>query len=183
MAGNTPKAVLMNGETMQRSLTRMAHEIIERDEPLTDVVLVGIRRRGLPLAKRLAEIILKNEGIAIPVGELDISLYRDDLSRISDLPRVSATVMPCDITGKTIVLVDDVIFTGRTARAAMDALMDIGRPGRIRLAVLIDRGHRDLPIRPDFVGKNVPTSMRERICVQVTEYDGENAVLLMESEE
>ena len=139
------------------------------------------RRRGLPLAKRLAGIIMRNEQVEIPVGELDISLYRDDLSRISERPRVSATVMPCDITGKTIVLVDDVIFTGRTARAAMDALMDIGRPGRIRLAVLIDRGHRDLPIRPDFVGKNVPTSMKERVHVQVEEYDGANAVLLMES--
>ena len=124
---------------------------------------------------------MRNEQVEIPVGELDISLYRDDLSRISERPRVSDTVMPCDITGKTIVLVDDVIFTGRTARAAMDALMDIGRPGRIRLAVLIDRGHRDLPIRPDFVGKNVPTSMKERVHVQVEEYDGANAVLLMES--
>ena len=173
-----PKAVLMNGETMQRSLTRMAHEIIERDEPLSDVVLVGIRRRGLPLAKRLAGIIMRNEQVEIPVGELDISLYRDDLSELSGAPAEGASVIPCDITGKTVILVDDVIYTGRTVRAAIEAVFHYGRPKSIQLAVLIDRGHRELPVRPDYVGKNIPTSHTELVSVMVQEYDGETGVRL-----
>ena len=181
MAGGFPKARLMDGDTMQRTLTRMAHELIEQLEPLENVVLVGIKRRGVPLANRLAAIVEKNAQIRIPVGELDISLYRDDLTRISEQPQVSPTVLPVDITGRTVVLVDDVLYTGRTVRAAMDALMDMGRPARIRLAVLIDRGHRELPIRPDYVGKNVPTSQSERVGVQVEEIDGGDGAALYDA--
>ena len=146
------KAYLMDGDTMQRVLTRMAHEIMEQED-LRNVLLIGIRSRGVPLARRLAATIRRVEGVDIPVGELDITMYRDDMSRIPDRPAVQDSVIPGDITGKTIILVDDVLYTGRTVRAAMEALMDRGRPARIRLAALIDRGHRELPIRPDFVGK------------------------------
>ena len=161
---------------MQRTLTRMAHELIEQLDPLDTVVLVGVKRRGVPLAQRLAAIVEKNAGVRIPVGELDISLYRDDLSRIGDQPKVSSTSLPEDITGKTVVLVDDVLYTGRTVRAAMDALMDSGRPARIRLAVLVDRGHRELPIRGDFVGRNIPSAREEKVVVHLTETDNENDV-------
>ncbi len=178
MAGGIPKAQLMDGDTMQRVLTRMAHEMMERLAPLDDVVLVGIRRRGVPLAQRLSGIIQQTEGVQVPVGELDITLYRDDLTRLYDQPKVASTALPVDVAGKTVVLVDDVIYTGRTARAAMDAIMDQGRAARIRLAVLIDRGHRELPIRADFVGKNVPTAQTERIGVQVMEIDGGDGVAL-----
>ncbi len=178
MASGIPKAQLMDGETMQRTLTRMAHEMMERLMPLEDVVLVGIRRRGVPLANRLSEIIEKSEGVKIPVGELDITLYRDDLSKLYDQPKVNESYMPVDVTGKTVVLVDDVIYTGRTVRAAMEAVMDQGRAAKIRLAVLIDRGHRELPIRADFIGKNVPTAQYERIGVQVTEIDGGDGAAL-----
>lgn len=178
MAGGIPKAQLMDGDTMQRVLTRMAHEMMERLSPLDNVVLVGIRRRGVPLAQRLSEIIERTEGVKVPVGELDITLYRDDLTRLYDQPKVSATALPVDVTGKTVVLVDDVIYTGRTVRAAMDAVMDQGRAAKIRLAVLIDRGHRELPIRADFVGKNVPTAQAERVGVQVMEIDGGDGAAL-----
>ena len=178
MANGTLKAQLMNAETMQRSLTRMAHEIIEQLTPLDQVVLVGIRRRGIPLARRLSDIISRYEQIKLPVGEVDISLYRDDLSQIAEQPCVGGTSLPVDVNGKTVVLVDDVIYTGRTARAAMEAVLRKGRAGRICLAVLIDRGHRELPIRPDFVGKNIPTSHSERVGVQVEEIDGEDCVAL-----
>ncbi len=178
MASGIPKAQLMDGETMQRTLTRMAHEMMERLMPLEQVVLVGIRRRGVPLANRLSEIIEKTEGVKVPVGELDITMYRDDLSKLYDQPKVSASKLPVDVNGKTVVLVDDVIYTGRTVRAAMDAVMDQGRPAKIRLAVLIDRGHRELPIRADFIGKNVPTAQSERIGVQVTEIDGGDGAAL-----
>lgn len=175
-----PKAYLMDGEAMHRVLTRMAHEMMERLEPLSNVVLVGIRSRGVPLARRLADIIWKNEGIQIPVGELDITLYRDDMSRITEHPEVSESILPDDIAGRTVVLVDDVLYTGRTVRAAMDAIMDRGRASKICLAVLIDRGHRELPIRPDFVGKNVPTSQSERVGVQMEEIDGGDGVALFD---
>ena len=177
---NLPKAQLMTPDTMQRALKRMAHEIMEQLQPLQDVVLVGIRRRGIPLAERLARVIQAQEGILPPVGSLDITLYRDDLTARQDQPEVGAAQLPVPITGRLVVLVDDVIYTGRTARAAMDALMDQGRPARICLAVLVDRGHRELPIRPDFIGKNIPTSRQERVAVQVTEIDGRDGVALYE---
>ena len=176
MAGGIPKAQLMNGEGIQRALTRMAHEIMEQLAPLDNVVLVGIRRRGVPLAQRLADIIEQYEHVKIPVGEVDIAMYRDDLSN-RDV-KVERQILPVDVTGRTVVLVDDVLHTGRTGRAAMDAILDQGRAAKIRLAVLIDRGHRELPIRPDYVGKNVPTAQTERIGVQLEEIDGGDGVAL-----
>ena len=176
MAGGIPKAQLMNGEGIQRALTRMAHEIMEQLAPLDNVVLVGIRRRGVPLAQRLADIIEQYEHVKIPVGEVDIAMYRDDLSHRE--VKVERQILPVDVTGRTVVLVDDVLHTGRTVRAAMDAILDQGRAAKIRLAVLIDRGHRELPIRPDYVGKNVPTAQSERIGVQVEEIDGGDGVAL-----
>lgn len=173
------KAYLMDGDAMQRVLTRMAHEIMEQED-LEKVVLIGIRSRGVPLAQRLAAVISRVEGVDVPVGELDITMYRDDMSRISDKPSVQESVIPVDVNGRTIILVDDVLYTGRTVRAAMEALMERGRPGKIRLAALIDRGHRELPIRPDFVGKNVPTSQNERVGVQVEEIDGGDGVALFD---
>lgn len=181
MPTGIPKAQLMDGDTMQRVLTRMAHEMMEQLTPLDNVVLVGIRRRGVPLAERLSELIAHYEGVQIPVGELDITLYRDDLSTMSDQPEVHATTIPVDVTGKTVVLVDDVLYTGRTVRAAMDAIMDQGRAARIRLAALIDRGHRELPIRADFVGKNVPTARGEMVGVMVSEIDGGDGVALYDA--
>lgn len=176
-----PKAQLMDSDTMSRVLTRMAHEIMERADDLQDLILVGIRRRGVPLAQRLADVIEKVEGVRVPVGELDITLYRDDLSRLYDQPQVDATRLDLPVTGKTVILVDDVLYTGRTARAAMDAVMDRGRPTKIRLAVLIDRGHRELPIRADYVGKNVPTAQSEKIGVQMMEIDGGDGVALYDA--
>lgn len=176
MAGGIPKAQLMNGEGIQRALTRMAHEIMEQLAPLDNVVLVGIRRRGVPLAQRLADIIEQYEHVKIPVGEVDIAMYRDDLSNRE--VKVERQILPVDVTGRTVVLVDDVLHTGRTVRAAMDAILDQGRAAKIRLAVLIDRGHRELPIRPDYVGKNVPTAQSERIGVQLEEIDGGDGVAL-----
>ena len=176
-----PKAQLMDSETMARVLTRMAHEIMERAGDLQDLILVGIRRRGVPLAQRLADVIEKVEGVRVPVGELDITLYRDDLSKLYDQPKVNHSKLDMPITGKTIILVDDVLYTGRTARAAMDAVMDQGRPAKIRLAVLIDRGHRELPIRADYVGKNVPTAQSEKIGVQMMEVDGGDGVALYDA--
>ena len=176
MAGGIPKAQLMNGEGIQRALTRMAHEIMEQLAPLDNVVLVGIRRRGVPLAQRLADIIEQYEHVKIPVGEVDIAMYRDDLSNRE--VKVERQILPVDVTGRTVVLVDDVLHTGRTVRAAMDAILDQGRAAKIRLAVLMDRGHRELPIRPDYVGKNVPTAQTERIGVQLEEIDGGDGVAL-----
>ena len=176
-----PKAQLMDSETMARVLTRMAHEIMERAGDLQDLILVGIRRRGVPLAQRLADVIEKVEGVRVPVGELDITLYRDDLSKLYDQPKVNHSKLDMPITDKTIILVDDVLYTGRTARAAMDAVMDQGRPAKIRLAVLIDRGHRELPIRADYVGKNVPTAQSEKIGVQMREVDGGDGVALYDA--
>ncbi|MBQ9307401.1 MAG: bifunctional pyr operon transcriptional regulator/uracil phosphoribosyltransferase PyrR [Clostridia bacterium] len=176
----TAKAQIMDAAAMNRALARISHEMIEQIEPLSNAVLVGIRRRGIPLAGRLADLIERYEAVRLPVGEVDISLYRDDLTRIADTPRLDGTSISVDITGKTVILVDDVLYTGRTARAAMEAVMDLGRPAAVRLAVLVDRGHRELPIRPDFVGKNIPTSRLERVGVKVQELDGEDNVALYE---
>ncbi len=177
------KAQLMDERAMQRALTRIAHEIVERNKGTDQLVLIGVRRRGVPLARRLSDAIAEIEARdPLPVGTLDIAFYRDDLSARGEQPEVMGTDVPFTLEGKTVVLVDDVIYTGRTIRAAMDALMDLGRAQRIQLAVLIDRGHRELPIRPDFVGKNVPTSSNELVAVNTTEYDGENNVLLYQQD-
>ena len=177
------KAQLMDERAMQRALTRIAHEIVERNKGTENLVLIGVRRRGVPLAQRLSAAIAEiDESAPLPVGTLDIAFYRDDLSTRAEQPEVIGTDVPFPLAGKTVVLVDDVIYTGRTIRAALDALMDLGRAQRIQLAVLIDRGHRELPIRPDFVGKNVPTSSNELVAVNTTEYDGENSVLLYQQD-
>lgn len=174
-------AKLLDAEDVRRALTRIAHEIIERDKGAADVVLVGIANRGDHLARRLADEIQRIEGTEVRVGVLDITFYRDDIGLKAEAPEVHETRIPFDISGKTIVLVDDVLFTGRTIRAAMDALMDFGRPRRIQLAVLVDRGHRELPIRADFVGKNVPTRRADDVRVLVTELDGDDAVVIEEA--
>ncbi len=174
------KAVIMDETAINRALTRIAHEIIERNKGIENVALIGIQRRGVPLAKRLAEKIKEYEGQNIPVGVLDITLYRDDLSMLAEHPVINGTDIPFTINGKILVMVDDVLYTGRTARAAMDALIDIGRPAAIQFAVLVDRGHRELPIRADFVGKNVPTSRNEVINVHLVEIDKENKVVIAE---
>ena len=176
------KAKLLDQEGIRRSLTRIAHEILEKNKGVKDLILVGIRRRGVPLAERLAQIIYQIEGAEILVGKLDITLYRDDLMTSSDQLIVRATEIPVDITGKKIILVDDVLYTGRTVRAALDAIMDLGRPNSIQLAVLVDRGHRELPIRADYIGKNTPTSHKEAIHVMVKEIDGEDRVLIVEGD-
>ena len=170
----------MSSEDMKRALKRMSHQILEGNHGAENLVFLGIRRRGVPLAERLSSNINVIEGVEVPVGELDITLYRDDLSLISEEPVVNSSSVPFDITGKTVVLVDDVIYTGRTARAALDATSALGRAARIQLAVLVDRGHRELPIRADYVGKNVPTSGNELIAVQVEEIDGTEGVKLFE---
>ena len=172
------KTQLMDEAQMRRTITRMAHEIIERNQGAADVVLVGIRRRGEPIARMLADAIQRVEGALPPVGTVDITFYRDDLTHLSVDPTLNRTDIPFSIEGRTVVLVDDVLYTGRTARAALDALMDMGRARRIQLAVLIDRGHRELPIRADFVGKNVPTAVSEFIRVAVDAIDGETSVWL-----
>ncbi len=178
---STLKAKLMDAAAMDRALKRMAHEVIEQIPDPGACVLLGIRRRGIPLAARLARYIGQYGGTEPLTGEVDITFYRDDLSRLAEAPRVSATVLPTDVTGRTVILVDDVIYTGRTARAAMEAVLASGRASRVCLAVLIDRGHRELPIRPDFVGKNIPTAHTERVSVRVAETDGEDCVLLFET--
>ena len=180
MATLVDKTVLMDKDAIRRALTRISHEIVERNKGTAGIVLVGIRSRGIPLAERIAAAIEKIEGTRPAIGILDITLYRDDLSTLAYQPVVRETEIPVDITGKTIVLVDDVLYTGRTIRAALDALIDMGRPKIIQLAVLIDRGHRELPIRADFVGKNVPTSSKEEIRVMLEEHDREERVVLAE---
>jgi len=174
-----PKKVIMTSEDIRRTLARVAHEIIEQNRVIENLVLVGMRTRGVPLAKRLASNIKNFEGIETPVGALDISLYRDDLASLDLQPIVQRTDIPVDIDGKSIVLVDDVLYTGRSTRAAMDALIDLGRPLSIQLAVLVDRGHRELPIRADYAGKNIPSSRDEEVQVQLEETDGIDEVAII----
>ena len=173
---------LLNKKDIERIISRMAHEVIEKNKGTEDLCLIGIQRGGVHIAKRLSSKIRDIENVDITVGSLDISLYRDDLGMRRDQPVVRKTDIPCDITGRKIVLVDDVLFTGRSIRAALDALMDFGRPAVIQLAVLIDRGHRELPIRADYVGKNIPTSMAEKIEVQLSEESVEDRVVIVEEE-
>ncbi len=167
------KAQIMDEAAVQRSLARLTHEIIERNQGVDNILLVGIRRRELPLAQTIAANMEKFEGVACPVGYMDITLYRDDLTEITSLPDTGESHFPVAVTGRDVILVDDVIYTGRTARAAMEGIFAAGRPASIQLAVLVDRGHRELPIRADFVGKNIPTSREELISVTVPEIDGE----------
>lgn len=162
---------ILSADDIRRAVTRVAHEIAERNEGVHNVVLVGIRRRGVPLAHRIASTMADFEGTKVPVGVLDITLYRDDLALRNPAPIVRSTDIPFDVSDRTVVLVDDVLYTGRTIRAALDALSDFGRPERIQCAVLVDRGHRELPIRADFVGKNVPTSRDEQIETRLEEID------------
>lgn len=178
------KAVVLDEQAVRRALTRIAHEIIERNKGIENSVLVGIKTRGIYLAKRLAERIEQIEGNKIAIGELDITLYRDDLSKKTNdhEPLVKGSDIPVDVTNQKVILVDDVLYTGRTVRAAMDALVDIGRPANIQLAVLVDRGHRELPIRADYVGKNIPTSSSEKIVVELQESDGQDQVTIYENE-
>lgn len=174
------KTEIMDEKALDRALTRIAHEIIERNKGVEDLVMLGIRTRGITLAGRLCEKIKSIEGKELPVGSIDITNYRDDLKEMAEMPQGGTTDVSFDITGKKVILVDDVLFTGRTVRAAMDAIVDIGRPLSIQLAVLVDRGHRELPIRADYVGKNVPTSKNEMVIVNVMESDGKDGVLLGE---
>ena len=174
------KANIMDENAMKRALRRIAHEIIEKNDGVDNLRLVGIQRRGVTLAKLLQEMIEQVEGVKLPIGVLDITFYRDDLSILSEHPVVNATNLPFQVQDARIVMVDDVLFSGRTARAAMDAICDMGRPSYIQLAVMIDRGHRDLPIRADYVGKNLPTSKSELVGVRVPEFDGDMSVVLYE---
>jgi pyrimidine operon attenuation protein/uracil phosphoribosyltransferase len=172
------KAVILDEKAIQRATTRIANEIIERNKGIKDVVLAGVKTRGVPFAERLAKKIESIEGEKVPVITLDITYYRDDLTKVSDEPLIKNSNDKYDVKDKIVVLVDDVIYTGRTVRAALDAIMDMGRAKKVQLAVLIDRGHRELPIRPDFVGKNVPTSKKEVISVKFTETDGIDQVVI-----
>jgi pyrimidine operon attenuation protein / uracil phosphoribosyltransferase len=174
------KTQLLDDKAIARALTRVAHELIERNKGVEELVLIGIKRRGYPLAQRIAKEIEKIEGIAIPVGSVDITLYRDDLSTLEDQPIVKQNSLDVDVKNKIVILVDDVLFTGRTARAAIDAVIHNGRPKIIQLAVLIDRGHRELPIRSDYVGKNIPTSKNELVSVELIEIDGTDSVKIYE---
>jgi len=175
-------ARVMDAGDVDRAIRRIAHEVLEKNRGSDDLVLLGIQTRGVPLAKRLALALEAIEGSAVPAGSLDIGLYRDDLDQ---RPRteLGATAVPVPIGGKTVILVDDVLYTGRTIRAALDALADIGRPSRVQLAVLVDRGHRELPIRPDYIGKNVPTSREERVSVRLVERDGDDGVVIESREQ
>ena len=176
------KAQVLDEAALDRALTRIAHEILERNGGAAHLAFVGLRTRGVTLAQRLADRIAAIDGTKVPVGTLDITLYRDDLGLKGDQPVVRGTDIPFPLTGRAIVLVDDVLYTGRSIRAALDALMDLGRPTMIQLAILIDRGHRELPIRPDYVGKNLPTSRREQVAVRLREHDGEDRVVIAEPE-
>jgi pyrimidine operon attenuation protein/uracil phosphoribosyltransferase len=174
------KAIIMDEEALRRVLIRISHEIIEKNRGTEDLVLIGIRNRGVPLAYRLSGMIAEIEGVSIPVGILDITLYRDDIGTRLSSPLVRKTEVPFPVQDKRVILVDDVLFTGRTVRAAMDAVLDVGRPTMIQLAVVVDRGHRELPIRADYVGKNVPTSRSETVDVYLREVDGKDVVLIRE---
>ena len=178
MSNFVKKNVIMDADAMRRAIVRIAHEIIERNMGVENVVLVGIRPRGVPIAERLAAAIREIEKVELPVGMLDITLYRDDLSTLAYNPVCHGTEIEFDVDGKTVILVDDVLYTGRTIRCALDAIIDMGRPKAIQLAVLIDRGHRELPIRADFAGKNVPTSHKEAINVYLAEQDGTDEVVI-----
>ena len=173
--------ILMSKEQMRRALIRISHEILEKNQGVDDMMLVGVHTRGVPIAKRVQTIIQGFEGKNVPVGALDFRFYRDDLKDTQSIGE-SQTLIPFDITDKNIVLVDDVLFTGRSIRAAMEALIDIGRPKSIQLAVLVDRGHRQLPLRADYVGKNIPTALKERVDVLLSEIDGDDSVVLKESD-
>ncbi len=176
------KKKLVDDDGIRRALTRIAHEIVEKNKGTDNLVIIGIRTRGVPLAKRLAKRINDFEGVEIPVGILDITLYRDDLSMVAQQPIVHKTEIPFDINGKNVILVDDVLYTGRTVRSALDALVDLGRPHAIQLAIVVDRGHRELPIRADYVGKNIPTSEEEVVSVNLKEIDGQDSILLLSTE-
>ena len=174
-----PEKIVMSPEDIKRTLARIAHEIVERSKAVNNLILIGMYTRGVPLAKRLAANIEHFEGLKIPAGALDINLYRDDLSSLNLRPVVHRTDIPVSIDGKSVILVDDVLYTGRSIRAAMDALIDMGRPQSIQLAVLIDRGHREMPIRADYVGKNMPSSRHDEIQVQLVETDGIDGVAII----
>ena len=174
------KAQIMDAKAIDRAITRIAHEIVERNQGTDGIVLIGIRKRGVPLAKRIQKKLKEFEGADVPLGIIDITLYRDDLQQIGPTPIIRSTEIPQDITGKVVVLVDDVLFTGRTVRAALDQIIDFGRPKAIQLAVLVDRGHRELPVRADFVGKNLPTAKKEIVAVNVEEEDGFDGVSIGE---
>ncbi|MFQ5846143.1 MAG: bifunctional pyr operon transcriptional regulator/uracil phosphoribosyltransferase PyrR [Candidatus Methylomirabilales bacterium] len=175
------KAQIMDANSIQRALTRVAHEIVEKNKGTSDLVLIGLRSRGVDLARRLSQRLKQIDGVDVPVGALDITLYRDDLGKGGPQPAVRKTEIPFSIGKKKVVLVDDVLFTGRTTRAAMDGLMDLGRPRVIQLAVLVDRGHRELPIRADYVGKNVPTAKTEQVQVMLQEQDGMDGVVILDN--
>lgn len=179
------KANVLDASAMRRALTRIAHEILERNKGVEGLMLVGIKTRGVPIANRLQQRIQEIEGVKVPIGELDITLYRDDLSPVDNNhqePTLNETNLKEQVTGKKVILVDDVLYTGRTVRAAMDAIMDQGRPSQMQLAVLVDRGHRELPIRADFIGKNIPTSQNEIITVELEEIDQKDSVSIYEKE-
>ena len=177
-----PKKEVVDAVTMKRARTRISYEIIERNKGIQDIVLVGIKTRGIYIAQRLAERLKQLEDIDVPVGELDITLYRDDVKDMEE-PELHSSDVPVSIEGKEVILVDDVLYTGRTIRAAMDAVMDLGRPRKISLAVLVDRGHRELPIRADYVGKNIPTSKTEEIIVEMEERDGADRIMISKGNE
>ena len=174
------KSILLDDTAIKRTLTRVAHEIIEKNKGIENIVLIGIKRRGVPIAERISLLIEQFEGIKVPVSSVDITLYRDDLISLDEQPILNNPELGIDVRGKKIILVDDVLYTGRTARAAIDAIIDKGRPQMIQLAVLVDRGHRELPIRADYVGKNIPTSGKEMISVELIEIDGKDSVSIFE---
>ncbi len=176
------KAQIMDENAMKRALMRLSHEIVEKNKGAANLVFVGIRRRGEPIAELVRENIAVIEGIRVPCGSIDIKFYRDDLSTVSESPEIRKASLPFDVNGRDVVLFDDVLYTGRTARAAIEAVFSCGRPKTIQLAILVDRGHRELPIRADFVGKNLPTSRSELVEVRLPEYDGETGVFLMDLE-
>lgn len=178
----TPKAIILTPDEVRRALTRIAHEIIERNKGAENLALIGVHTRGIPLARRLAEKLSSLEGVEVPTGMLDITLYRDDLSEVAQQPIIRETQVPFDLRDRRVILVDDVLYTGRTVRAALDALIDLGRPAGIQLAVLVDRGHRELPIRADYVGKNLPTAASEVVKVKLQETDGVDSVELWDME-
>ena len=174
------KTEIMDANSISRTLKRLAHEILEHNKGVESLALVGIRDRGDSLARRLHALIQEIEGKAVPIGVLDITLYRDDFRRFSEKPVLQGTEIGFDITNQKVVLIDDVLYTGRTIRAALDALIDMGRPSQIQLAVLVDRGHREFPIKADYVGKNIPTSSGEEVQVRLQEVDGEDGVVILE---